>query len=303
MTTEEFEQQLGSRTAQVEHTIAEYLPAREGYAERVIDAMDYSVEAGGKRLRPLLMQETAAMYGAKEQMVRPFMASLEMIHTYSLVHDDLPAMDNDEFRRGRRTTWKVYGDGMAVLAGDGLLNYAYETALLSYGAAENEEEKDRAVRALGILAENAGIHGMVGGQCADIVTDQSSEKLTPELLHYIHEKKTACLIASAFQIGAVLAGAPEEDLRRLREIAGDVGHAFQIQDDILDVTGTQEELGKSIGKDAAEGKATYVSMNGLEASREKVRELTEHAAASMERLSAHSDFLKELVLRLMTRTR
>ncbi len=303
MTTEEFEQQLSNRVARVERIVAEYLPARDGYAERVIDAMNYSVEAGGKRLRPLLMQETAAMYGAKEQMVRPFMASLEMIHTYSLVHDDLPAMDNDEFRRGRRTTWKVYGDGMAVLAGDGLLNYAYETALLSYGAAENEEEKDRAVRALGILAENAGIHGMVGGQCADIVTDQSSEELTPELLHYIHEKKTACLIASALQIGAVLAGAPEEDIRRLREIAGDVGHAFQIQDDILDVTGTREELGKSIGKDAAEGKATYVSMNGLAASREKVRELTEHAAASMERLSAHSDFLKELVLRLMTRTR
>ncbi len=302
MTAEEFERQLKKKVEHVERVIAGYLPVQEGYSARVIEAMNYSVEAGGKRLRPLILEETAAMY-ADASLAGPFMAALEMIHTYSLVHDDLPAMDNDEFRRGRKTTWSVYGEGMAVIAGDGLLNYAYETALAAYETAGDAQGKNRVFRALRILASNAGVFGMVGGQCADIVTDQNSESLTAELLYYIHEKKTACLIASAFQIGAVLAGAPEEDIAALGEIASDIGHAFQIQDDILDVTGNQEELGKSIGKDAAEGKATYVSMNGLEASRKKVKELTEHAVKSMKGLSAHSDFLEELVLQLMTRTK
>ena len=303
MTASEFQEQLTEKVQMVEGVIRKYLPAETGYAADVIKAMNYSVEAGGKRLRPLFIKETAAMYGARLELVEPFMAALEMIHTYSLVHDDLPAMDNDEYRRGRKTTWAVYGEDMAVIAGDGLLNYAFETALRAYDAAVNENEKDRVYAALHILAKNAGIYGMVGGQCADIVTDQNSESLTPELLQYIHEKKTACLIESGFQIGAVLAGAPREDIKALGEIASDIGRAFQIQDDILDVTGSQEELGKSIGKDAAEGKATYVSMHGLEASREMVRTLTEHAVKAMDSLSEENEFLKELVLQLMTRTK
>ncbi len=303
MTASEFQEQLTQKVQQVEDVIRRYLPAQEGYADRVIEAMNYSVEAGGKRLRPLFIRETAAMYGARCELTEPFMAALEMIHTYSLVHDDLPAMDNDEYRRGRKTTWAVYGEDLAVIAGDGLLNYAFETALRAYDAAVNESEKDRVFAAMRILAKNAGIYGMVGGQCADIVTDQNSESLTPDLLRYIHEKKTACLIESGFQIGAVLAGAPREDVKALGAIASDIGRAFQIQDDILDVTGTQEELGKSIGKDAAEGKATYVSMYGMEAAEAMVRTLTEHAVQTMEGLSEENEFLKELVLQLMTRNK
>ena len=301
MTDQEFQSELDSRVQQTEEVIRRFLPTEEGYARTVMEAMNYSVLAGGKRLRPLFLKETASMYGARQELAEPFMAALEMIHTYSLVHDDLPAMDNDEFRRGRKTTWAVYGDGMAVIAGDGLLNYAYETALTAYDAAATESEKDRVFEALRILAGNAGIYGMVGGQCADIMTDREQESLTPDLLHYIHKKKTACMIESGFQIGAVLAGAPKEDVEALGSIAEDIGLAFQIQDDILDVTGDQKELGKSIGKDALEGKATYVSMNGLEAAAGKVKELTEHALLAMDGLSQENDFLKTLVEHLMTR--
>ncbi len=301
MTEQEFQNELETRVQQTEAVIRRFLPAEEGYARTVMEAMNYSVLAGGKRLRPLFLKETASMYGARQELAEPFMAALEMIHTYSLVHDDLPAMDNDEFRRGRKTTWAVYGDGMAVLAGDGLLNYAYETAITAYDAAANEDEKDCVFGALRILAGNAGIYGMVGGQCADIMTDRDQASLTPELLHYIHKKKTACMIESGFQIGAVLAGAPKEDVAALGSIAEDIGLAFQIQDDILDVTGDQKELGKSIGKDALEGKATYVSMNGLEAAAGKVKELTEHALLAMDSLSQENEFLKTLVEHLMTR--
>lgn len=301
MTEQDFQNELDSRVQQTEEVIRRFLPVEEGYARTVMEAMNYSVLAGGKRLRPLFLRETASMYGARQELAEPFMAALEMIHTYSLVHDDLPAMDNDEFRRGQKTTWSVYGDGMAVIAGDGLLNYAYETALTAYDAAANENEKDRVFEALRILARNAGIYGMVGGQCADILTDRDQASLTPELLQYIHKKKTACMIESGFQIGAVLAGAPREDVLALGSIAEDIGLAFQIQDDILDVTGDQEELGKSIGKDALEGKATYVSMNGLEAAAGKVKELTEHALLAMDGLSQENDFLKTLVEHLMTR--
>ncbi len=164
MTASEFQEQLTQKVQQVEDVIRRYLPAQEGYADRVIEAMNYSVEAGGKRLRPLFIRETAAMYGARCELTEPFMAALEMIHTYSLVHDDLPAMDNDEYRRGRKTTWAVYGEDLAVIAGDGLLNYAFETALRAYDAAVNESEKDRVFAAMRILAKNAGIYGMVGGQ-------------------------------------------------------------------------------------------------------------------------------------------
>lgn len=303
MTEQEFRTQLEARTAEVEHVIESFLPAEEGGAKTVIEAMNYSVRVGGKRLRPLFLSETAGMYGGREELYRPFMAALEMIHTYSLVHDDLPAMDNDEYRRGQKTTWAVYGEGMAVIAGDGLLNYAFETVLSAYDVAENEEEKDKVTRAWKVLARNAGVFGMVGGQCADIMTDLDSKSLTPQLLHYIHEKKTACMIESGFQIGAILAGAPEEDIAALGAIAEDIGLAFQIQDDILDVTGSREELGKSIGKDALEGKATYVTMNGLEASAQRVRELTEHALAAMDGLSVQNPFLKSLVEQLMTRTK
>ena len=300
-TEDAFQRQLASKVQYCERTIREFLPAEVGYAGEVVRAMNYSVLAGGKRLRPLILHETAVMYGAGEDLVRPFMAAIEMIHTYSLVHDDLPAMDNDEYRRGQKTTWAVYGEAMAILAGDGLLNYAYETAMRAFDAVQDEEERCRAAKALIILARNAGIHGMVGGQCADIQTDRDPDSVDEEMLHYIHRKKTACMIESAFQCGAVLAGAPKEDIGLLGQIALDVGLAFQIQDDILDVVGSKDELGKSTGKDEQEGKLTYVSVFGLEESKARVKELTEHARESFDDLSESSEFLEALVMHLMTR--
>lgn len=301
-----FEEHLTTEVARCEEIIAKYLPGEEGYAHRVLEAMNYSVLAGGKRLRPMFILEVSGMYGAAPALYEPFMAALEMIHTYSLVHDDLPAMDNDEYRRGRKTTWSVYGEDMAVIAGDGLLNLAFETALAAYGAASTLEEKDRVVRALQVLAMNAGAFGMVGGQCADIETDKDPSAVTEDVLTYIHRNKTACLIDSGLVIGAILAGAPEEDVARLHRIADDTGLAFQIEDDILDVVGTKEELGKSIGKDAAEGKVTYVSMHGLDGARAKAAELTADALAQYDQLTAEPSlsktFLRDLLESLITRT-
>lgn len=298
MTEAEFSNQLASRRAECEQVIRFYLPKEEGWPATVLKAMNYSVKAGGKRLRPMFLLETARMYQAREALYHPFMAALEMIHTYSLVHDDLPAMDNDRYRRGQLTTWAVYGDGMAVIAGDGLLTYAFETALKAFDGVNDRTENERVIASLRRLAANAGPLGMVGGQCADIEEGPQSA----DRLRYIQEKKTACLIDSGLVIGALLGGAPREDLDRLERIAVNTGLAFQIEDDILDVTSTPEILGKSIGKDAAEGKATYVTMFGLDAARDKAAELTREALALFDALSAKDDFLRMLLQKLTTRT-
>ena len=298
---ETFQRQLAAKVNYCEKVIGDYLPTRIGYAGPVVEAMNYSLLSGGKRLRPLILHETAVMYGAREELVKPYMAAIEMIHTYSLVHDDLPAMDNDEYRRGKKTTWSVYGEDMAILAGDGLLNYAYETALRAFDAAQDEEERSSIISALGVLTRNAGIHGMVGGQCADIRAEMDPDSVDDDLLNYIHRKKTACMIETAFQCGAILAEAPREDVAVLKTIADDVGLAFQIRDDILDVTGSLKELGKSIGKDEREGKVTYVSMHGLESSQARAEELTEHALKMFGELSESSEFLEQLTEHLMTR--
>lgn len=300
---EEYEKQLKEKVSYCEKVIRAYLPCKEGYASLVIEAMNYSVLAGGKRLRPLLLHESGRLYGVRDTLSEPFMAAIEMIHTYSLVHDDLPAMDNDTLRRGKKTTWAVYGDGMALLAGDGLLNFAYETAMKSFDAAKGEQEFHAVLCALGILARNAGIYGMVGGQCADLLTGGHAQDIQKEELQFIEEKKTACMIESSLLCGAALGDAPQEDRTVLKKVGEDLGLSFQIQDDILDVTGCKETLGKSIGKDEKEGKITYVSYYGLDQAKEKVKELSEEAADSLGQLSRKSSFLQELVMHLMTRTR
>ena len=282
------------------------MPAGEAPAATIADAMRYSAMAGGKRLRPLFIARVCDMYGGRRELAEPFMAGLEMIHTYSLVHDDLPAMDNDEYRRGRKTTHIVYGEGMAILAGDSLLNFAYETAISAFAAARTPDETAAVVRALGILSRNAGIFGMVGGQCADLEAENrqaqpDSEPISAELLEYIHSHKTACLIDSGFTIGAVLAGAPEEDIKRLHKIAYNIGIAFQIQDDILDVIGDSKELGKSTGSDEKDGKSTYVSIHGLEQASRDVQRLTDQALVEFDALSAKDDFLRDLILQLVSR--
>ena len=243
------------------------------------------------------------MYGGRQELAEPFMAALEMIHTYSLIHDDLPAMDNDDYRRGRKTTHIVYGEGMAILAGDGLLNYAYETAMQAFDRAETAEETAAVIRALKVLGRNAGIFGMVGGQCADLEAEAAPERTDHDTLLYIHIHKTACMIRSGFQIGAILAGAPAEDIEKLGQIAEDIGVAFQIQDDILDVTGDSEELGKQVGSDEKDGKVTYVTMHGLEQAAADVRALSDRALRLYDSLSVSNDFLRQVIEMLITRSK
>ena len=304
-----FEQELEQKTAYCERVVKERIPEPEelegsdACASVVVDAMHYSVMAGGKRLRPLFLYETCRMYGGRIELAEPFMAALEMIHNYSLVHDDLPAMDNDEYRRGRKTTWVAYGEGMAVLAGDALLNYAYETGLKAFDLCEDGEERTRVINALRILARNAGIYGMVGGQCADLEAENRPQETDARTLGYIHKHKTACMIESGFVIGAVLAGAPQEDVDKLGRIAENIGVAFQIKDDILDVIGNSEELGKPVGSDEEEGKVTYVTMYGLEKAAEDVRDLSEEALSLFDSLSVQNGFLRELIVKLISRTK
>lgn len=296
-----FNEQLQQKAADAEDILKKYLPEEEGYQKKVIEAMNYSVLAGGKRLRPVLMKESFLLFGGQGEVIEPFMAALEMIHNYSLVHDDLPAMDNDEYRRGRKTTWTVYGEGMAVLAGDGLLNYAYETAAKAFAKADDLEEMKRVARALQILAEKAGIYGMIGGQNGDLEAEEGKLPLTEELLLFIHEKKTAALIQAALMIGGILAGASDTEIRSLEKAAYDIGIAFQIQDDILDVTGNEKILGKPIGSDEKNHKLTYVSLNGLEKSKEDVKRLSGEAEEILSSFQEKNPFLISLIDSLITR--
>ncbi len=305
---ENFQKILGSKVSEIEKIIGAYLPKEEGFQKVVLEAMNYSVLAGGKRLRPMLMQETYRMFGGRGKEIEPFMVALEMIHTYSLVHDDLPAMDNDEYRRGRKTTHVVYGEAFAILAGDALLNYAFETALKAFPIQTEETERLRVEQLLGlakameVLSAKAGIYGMIGGQTADIEAE-GSDSITTEQLLFIHENKTAALIQAAMMIGAILAGAGVGEVQRIEKCAYNIGIAFQIQDDILDVIGNQEELGKPIGSDEKNHKQTYVTLNGLEESKEQVRKLSEEAVQIIDSFGGDSEFLKELILSLIHRSK
>lgn len=296
-----FKETLNEKTVQVEEVLVHFLPKEQGFQKKVIEAMNYSILAGGKRLRPMLMAETWKMFGGTGGLVEPFMAAIEMIHNYSLVHDDLPAMDNDEYRRGRKTTHVVYGEGMAVLAGDGLLNYAFETACLAFDRARDLEEYKRAAQAMHVLSGKAGIYGMIGGQCADIEAEEHQENVTEELLLFIHEHKTAALIQCAMMIGAILAGADKEQVAAVEKCAYNIGIAFQIQDDILDVTGSQEILGKPIGSDKKNNKITYVTLHGLEKSADMVASLSNEAIQILSSFPERNLFLEKLVEQLIDR--
>lgn len=308
-----FKQELEHKTERIEAILQEYLPTEEGYRSKVAEAMNYSILAGGKRLRPLLMAESASLFtdtGSvwsetfREQQALPlFMAALEMIHNYSLVHDDLPAMDNDEYRRGRKTTHVIYGEGMAVLAGDGLLNYAFETAVRAFETAGTADEFRRIADAMKILACKAGIDGMIGGQCADLEAEKPGQNVTEDMLLYIHEHKTAAMIQSAMMIGATLAGATREEVDALEKCAYNIGMAFQIQDDILDVTSSLEVLGKQVGSDEKNHKLTYVVMHGLEESKRQVEKLSEEAVEILSVFPRRNQFLEELVNQLIYRER
>ena len=299
-----FEKELEHRTKEVETIVKSYLPEESGWAKTVMEAMNYSVNVGGKRLRPMLMAETYRLFGGADKAIEPFMAAIEMIHTYSLVHDDLPAMDNDEYRRGKKTTWVVYGDAMAILAGDGLLNYAFETALTSFEMPGSSVAAK--AKALSILAKKAGIHGMIGGQTADIEAEHLGGSVTKEHLLFIHEHKTAALIQAAMMAGAVLADASDAQVQIIEQAAYEIGIAFQIQDVILDVTSSLETLGKPVGSDARNQKTTFVTLKGIEEASREQKELSAHAIellASFEKEGYHNAFLIELIRSLITRDR
>lgn len=289
--------EIDRRTADIEQIISSYLPGEEGYQKTIMEAMNYSMLAGGKRVRPMLMQETYRLFGGKSRVIEPFMAAIEMIHTYSLVHDDLPAMDNDEYRRGKKTTHAVYGEAMGILAGDALLNYAYETAALAFDV---EPENPGIARAFQILTRKAGIYGMVGGQTVDVESEGTCD-MSREKLDFIYRLKTGALLESSMLIGAILAGATKNEQKLIEEVAGEVGLAFQIQDDILDVTSTMEMLGKPIGSDEKNQKFTYVTFEGLDKAKADVKRLSEHAIAQMDTLVVRNDFLTDLLRYLISR--
>lgn len=290
-----FNEELQKRTAEIEEILKKYLPEETGFQKTVLEAMNYSVTAGGKRLRPMLMQETYRMFGGSGQVIEPFMAAIEMIHTYSLVHDDLPAMDNDEYRRGRKTTHAVYGEAFGILAGDALLNYAFETA----AGALSLELNERTAHAIQVLAEKAGIYGMIGGQVVDV--ESEGQAVSKEKLDFIYRLKTSALIESSMMIGALLAGASKEEVDKIRRTAQDVGLAFQIQDDILDVTSTLEVLGKPIHSDEKNEKTTYVTLEGLKQAKQDVEEISKRALATLASLGRENPFLEELITMLITR--
>lgn len=293
----DFKTEMAERTAQIEQIIKKYLPKEEGYQKTIMEAMNYSVLAGGKRLRPMLMQETYRLFGGRSEVIEPFMAAIEMIHTYSLVHDDLPAMDNDEYRRGKKTTHAVYGEAMGILAGDALLNYAYETAARAFAM---EPGNPGVCQAFQILTAKAGIYGMVGGQTVD-VESEGKLGMTKEKLDFIYRLKTSALIEGAMLTGAVLAGATQGEQKIIEQTAGEVGLAFQIQDDILDVTSTMEVLGKPIGSDEKNHKITYVTYEGIEKAKADVASLSEQAIARMDSLVVKNEYLTELLRYLILR--
>lgn len=274
---------MQSYLEQIEEYLAGCVEKSELPHKKIFEAMEYSLLAGGKRLRPIIMMMTAKMFGKNEKTVLPFAAALEMIHTYSLIHDDLPAMDNDDLRRGRPTNHKVFGEATAILAGDALLTLAFETA----SGSDTQLAPEKTVRAISVLARAAGYNGMIGGQVIDI--ESKNEDL--ELLKYLHSLKTGALIRAAGTIGAILADAGEDEIRSVDEFCKNLGIAFQIQDDILDVVGNEQELGKPIGSDAENEKSTYVTLCGLERARELVEEYTKRATDSLARFENNAELI------------
>lgn len=293
-----FREVCEQKTREAEQIVFSYLPKEEGYPKTVINAMHYSVMAGGKRLRPVFMKEVYTLFGGTGKVIEPFMAAIEMIHNYSLVHDDLPAMDNDEYRRGRKTTHAVYGEGMAVLTGDALLNFAFETALKSF---DLEPDNGRIPAALRILANKAGLYGMLGGQVVDVEKEKADEAMDMDELMFVHENKTGALIECAMMAGAVLAGADRESVERVERAARLIGVAFQIQDDILDVEGKQEILGKPVGSDAKNHKTTYVTLRGMEESKKDVAKMSEQAISIFREMPVQNEFLNMLIWSLVGR--
>ena len=278
----------------INDALVKYMEHENNLQSKIYEAMEYSLYAGGKRLRPVLMVETAKMCGGSAEAVLPFACAMEMIHTYSLIHDDLPAMDNDDLRRGMPTSHKKFGEAMAILAGDSLLNKAFEIT-----SSVKDIEPSLVLRAISMLSNSSGTEGMIGGQVVDIESEGKEIELSE--LKYLHLLKTGAIIRSSCTIGAVLSGASEEEIKAVDDFASSLGVAFQIRDDILDCTGTVEELGKPIGSDEAEDKNTYVKLLGLERSKELVAEYSQKAISALDVFGDRAEFLKWLADYLINR--
>lgn len=278
----------------IDKYLDKYLAEKENPQNIIYKAMRYSVFAGGKRLRPILMLNVCKMCGGDVNEVIPFACALEMIHTYSLIHDDLPAMDNDDLRRGMPTSHIKFGEATAILAGDALLNRAFEVVSEYDG-----DNVKRAMKAINMLAASSGTEGMIGGQIVDM--ESEGKEITLDELRYLHLNKTGAIIRSACTIGALMGGGSEDEIEAVDEFAKNLGVAFQIQDDILDVTGSEEELGKPIGSDAEGNKNTYVRLVGLEKSRELSEEYSENAKKALDIFGERAQFLKELTDYLINR--
>ncbi len=300
-------EQLEQYTREVEEVIKNYLPTENGYQRTVLEAMNYSMKAGGKRLRPLFMREVYCLFSAEqgnsksegtrqEQVVEPFMAAIEMIHTFSLVHDDLPCMDNDRLRRGKPTTWVQYGYDMAVLAGDALTIYAFETASRAFSMSNRT---DAVGRCIGLLASKAGVYGMIGGQTLDV--ELTGKPVDKEQMDFIYRLKTGALLEAPMMIGAILGGAEEKQVEAVEKMATCIGLAFQIQDDILDLTSTTEKLGKPTFSDEKNEKTTYVTLYGMEQAKQAVRDLSGQAEEILKSLPGNHSFLMYLINLLITR--
>lgn len=284
-----FKEELKNRVVNIEDLLNEYMPKVEGYQKTIFDSMNYSLKAGGKRLRPILTLEACKLVGGNEKDAYPFAVAIEMIHTYSLIHDDLPALDNDDLRRGRKTNHKVYGEAMAILAGDGLLNYAYEI-MLRESLSKGEPEKY--LKAINEIAKASGIYGMIGGQVVDIESEGKS--IDMEKLDFIHMNKTAAIIIGCMRAGAIIGGASEEELENVTKYAKNIGLSFQIVDDILDIVGDEAKLGKKVGSDIDNEKSTYPSLIGFEKSKETANKLIAEAKMSIDYINKDSEFLNNL---------
>ena len=293
-------EEITKRASDIETRIKGFLPEQYEYQKTIVDAMSYSVLAGGKRLRPMLMEASYQMFGGEGEELDAFMAAIEMIHTYSLVHDDLPAMDNDLYRRGKKTTHAVYGEAMGVLAGDALLNFAFETVA---DAMVRSAGDMRVAKAFAVLAKKAGIYGMIRGKVVDVESEKKGQQIDRDCLDFIYRLKTGALIEASLMIGAILAGASEEEVSLMEEAGTKLGLAFQIQDDILDVTSSLEVLGKPIGSDARNEKATYVAFEGLEKAGAEVERLSREAVAILDGFKREHTFLRELFMYLIHRDR
>lgn len=285
----EFKDVLKEKINYIETLLNEYMPKEEGYQQTVIQAMNYSLKAGGKRLRPILTLESCKIVGGKEEDAIPFAVAIEMIHTYSLIHDDLPALDNDDLRRGKPTNHKVFGEAMATLAGDALLNYAFEVMLSS---SIDKKDSNKYLKAINEVAKHAGIYGMIGGQVVDV--ESENKIIDKDKLDFIHLNKTAAMIIGCMRAGAIIGGASEEELEKVTKYGKNIGLSFQIVDDILDITGDEAKLGKPIGSDIENSKSTYPSLLGLEKSRQIARQLIEEGKSSLDELSSEIDFLNQL---------